>query len=216
MFIAVSQYIAAFVSWIFLKVFTRLEIHGTANLRDLKRPFVVVSNHESHFDPQLVGVALLQYPRLFPARYMAKNELFRIPLLNLLIWMLGAFKAHRKQGIERSLRTPLHILKQRGGVIMFPEGRVINERPKLGEGRRGAAMLALMTDAALLPMSIHTPHDLPPVIPIAWPRPHVVVRIGAPFYLNNVDYPDFSDENTAKATKEIMQRIAELYFQHQY
>lgn len=214
--IAIFQYIAASLSWLFLRLFARLEIHGAHHLRDLRRPFIVAANHESHFDPQLVGVALLQYPRLFPVQYMAKNELFRIPVLNLLIWLLGAFKAHRRQGIERSLKTPHHILKKGGGVIMFPEGKIIQERPKLGDGRRGAAMLALMTDAAILPMSIHTPHDLPPILPISWPRSHVVIRIGEPFYLNNVDYPDFSDENTAKATKAIMQRIADLYFQHQY
>ncbi len=99
---------------------------------------------------------------------------------------------------------------------MFPEGRIIVERPKLGEGRRGAAMLGLMTKAAILPISIHTPHDLPPIIPFSLDRPRVVIRIGKPFYLNNVDFPDLSDTSTYGATKVIMDKIAELYFQHQY
>ncbi len=90
------------------------------------------------------------------------------------------------------------------------------ERPKLGEGRRGAAMLALMTDAAILPMSVHTPHDLPPIVPISLDRPRIVIRIGEPFYLNNVDFPNLSDENTFGATQIIMRKIADLYYQHQY
>jgi len=216
MLIALFQYIAGALSWLFLKVFTRLEIHGAEHLAELKKPFIVVSNHESHLDPQLVGVALLRKPELFPLRYMAKNPLFYIPGLNVLIWLLGAFMAHKKRGIERALRTPLQILKNGGAVIMFPEGRMVIERPKLGEGRRGAAMLALMTDAALLPLSIHTPHDMPPILPLSIRRERIVIRIGEPFYLNNVDYPDLSDENTRKATQVIMQKIADLYFQHRY
>lgn len=212
----VFQYIGALLTVLFLKAFTRLEIHGQENLRELKKPFIAVANHESHLDPQLVGVALLARPGLFPLRYMAKNELFRIPVLNLIMWLMGAFRAHKKRGIEVSLRTPFRILKKKGAVIMFPEGKVVPERPKLGEGRRGAAMLALMTDAALLPVAVHTPHDLPPIIPFAVDRPRVVIRIGEPFYLNNVDYPDLSDENTYRATQQIMERIGDLYHRHEY
>ncbi|QQG49870.1 MAG: 1-acyl-sn-glycerol-3-phosphate acyltransferase [Candidatus Berkelbacteria bacterium] len=216
MIIALFQYIAAGLSWGLLKTFSRLEVIGRENLREASRPLIVVSNHESHIDPQLVGVALLSRPSLFPLRFMAKNKIFYIPGLNLLIWMLGAFMAHRRKGIERSLRTPLHILKHNGSVMMFPEGKVIPERAKLGEGKRGAAMLALMTGSAILPLSINAPHDLPPFIPFALGRPRIIIRIGEPFYLNNIDYPDLSDGNTKKATKAIMEKIAELYFQHQY
>ncbi len=213
---AIFQFLAAAVSLFFLKLFTRLEIEGREHLTDLPRRFIAVANHESHFDPQLVGVALMSRPGLFPLRYMAKNPLFYIPGLNVLIWLLGAFRAHKGKGLEKALQSPLAILEGNGAVIMFPEGRMIIERPKLGEGKRGAAVLALKTGAALLPMSIHTPHDMPPVIPLTLGRPRVVIRIGEPFYLNNVDYPDLSDDNTKKATQEIMRRIADLYFQHKY
>lgn len=210
-----AQYVAAFISWVLLKTFTRFEIIGRENLKEVSRPFIVVSNHESHLDPQLTGVALLYRPSLYPLRFMAKNELFRIPLLNVVIWLLGAFKAHRKQGIGKSLLTPTKILEKGGSVILFPEGKIIPERPKLGEGRRGAAILALTTRAALLPISLHTPHGLTPWRFIAT-RPKIVIRIGTPFYLNNLDYPDFSDENTYRATQEIMQKIADLYYEHDY
>lgn len=216
MVIAFFQYIAASLSWVLLKAFSRFEVIGQENLREVSGPVIVVSNHESHLDPQLVGVALLSRASLFPLRYMAKNQLFYIPGVNLLIWLLGAFMAHRRKGIERSLKTPLHILKNKGSVMMFPEGKVIPERAKLGEGKRGAAMLALMTGSALLPMSINTPHDMLPLIPFAFGRPRIVIRIGEPFYLNNIDYPDLSDENTKKATELIMKKIAALYYQHHY
>ena len=215
MVFTITQYVGAGLSWLLLRIFTRFEIKGLNNLQAISRPFVVAANHESHLDPQLVGVALLHRPSLFPLRYMAKNEMFQVPGLNVLIWILGAFKAHRKTGIGKSLLTPTRILERGGGVIMFPEGRIIKPRPQLGEGRRGAAILALTTKAVLVPIALHTPPGL-----VWWrfltTRPRVIINIGAPFYLNNTDYPDFSDENTYKATKVIMEKIADLYFQYDY
>jgi len=213
--IAVFQYVAAIISWLLLKIFTRLEIDGRDNLKEVARPFIVVANHESHLDPQLIGVALLQRPTLYPLRYMSKNELIHIPVFGQLLWLLGAFRAHKKQGIGKSLFTPTRILEKGGNVIMFPEGRIIYERPKLGEGRRGAAILSLTTRAGILPISLHTPHSLTP-FKFIFTRPRIVIRVGHPFYLNNLEYPDFSDKNTYAATKVIMQKIADLYFQHQY
>lgn len=215
MLIAAAQVIGASFSRLLLKLFTRFEVTGLESLKDINPPFVVVSNHESHLDPQLIGIVLLHRPDLFPFRYMAKNQLFYIPGFNLLIWLLGAFRAHRKKGIGKSLLTPIKILEKKGGVIMFPEGKIIPERPKLAEGRRGAAILALTTRAQLVPISLHTPAGLTP-----WrfltTKPRIIIRVGNPFYLNNLDYPDFSDENTSAATKVIMQKIADLYYQHQY
>ena len=203
------------MSWLLLKIFTNFEIRGLKNLKEITRPFVVVTNHESHLDPQLVGVALFHRPSLFPLRYMAKNELFRVPVLNFLIWILGAFKAHRKTGIGKSLLTPTRILEKGGGVIMFPEGRIIKDRPRIGEGRRGAAILALTTKALLVPMSLHTPPNYT-FFAFLFKRKRIIINIGQPFYLNNLDYPDFSDENTYKATAVIMQKIGDLYRQHDY
>jgi len=215
MVFAVAQYFYGVFSWLLLHIFTDFKIEGLANLDQVKNPFVLVANHESHLDPTLSGVALLSRPSLMPLRFMGKNELFRIPVFNLFFWLLGGFKANRGQGIGKSLLTPVKILEKGGAVMMFPEGKIIHERPQLGEGRRGAAILALTTRAAILPMSIHTPAKFS-LSDFLFKRRPIVIRIGEPFYLNNLDYPDFSDENMAAATRIIMKKIADLYFQHQY
>jgi 1-acyl-sn-glycerol-3-phosphate acyltransferase len=215
MLFAVVQYFSAGVSLILLKIFTNLKIEGLENLKEISKPFIVVANHESHLDPQLTGIALLWRPSLFPLRYMAKNEFFRIPGFNLLIWLLGSFKAQRKQGIGKSLLTPIRILEKGGGVIMFPEGKIIPARGELAVGRRGAAILALTTRAVLVPMSLHSPANFR-LLDFLFKRRSVTIRIGQPFYLNNLDYPDLSDKNTAAATSVVMQKISELYSQHKY
>ncbi len=198
-----------------LKIFTRFEIHGTENLKEVNRPFVLVSNHESYLDPPMIGVMMLHRPNLFPFRFMSKDLLMYIPIFGQVIWLLGAFRARKKKGIGKSLLAPVKILEGGHGIIMFPEAHIVSERPKLGEGRRGAAILALTTRAQLVPVSLHTPSNIG-FFTFLFTRPHIVVRVGEPFYLNNLDYPDFSDENTYGATKVIMQKISDLYFQHNY
>ncbi len=215
MLIAAAQLVAGAFSWVMVRLFCRLEVRGIEHLSEINRPFLVVTNHESHLDPQLIALVLLSRPGLFPLRFMAKNDLFYYPIFGQLIWLLGAFKAHKKQGIGKSLLTPTKILEQKGNVIMFPEGRIIPERPKLGEGRRGAAILALTTRAQLLPMALHTPANLNP-FKFIFTRPKIVVTVGEPFYLNNLDFPDFSDQNTFAATELIMSKISALYYQHRY
>ncbi|MBI4948377.1 1-acyl-sn-glycerol-3-phosphate acyltransferase [Candidatus Berkelbacteria bacterium] len=215
MLVAVFQYFSAVLTFVFLKIFTNLEIYGKNNLRELNSRVLVTSNHESHLDPQLVGVAMINRPSLFPLRFMAKDAFFYIPVFNILIWLLGSFKAHKKKGIGKSLLTPVRILEKNGNVVMFPEGKIIPGRPVLGEGRRGTAILALTTKATILPVSLHTPPKLNP-IKIIFGRPKIVINIGEPYFLNNLDYPDFSDENTIKATKFIMGKIHNLYSQHKY
>lgn len=209
------QFLLGVLLWILLKFFAKYEVHGVENLKEIKGRYIVVANHESNFDPPLAGFALFNKPSLLPFYYMGIDYLFYIPIFNLIIWAYGAFRTHRGKGIERSLRIPKKILERGHGVIMFPEGHLIKERPKLDEGRRGAAILALQTKSVILPMSIHTPANMT-LFKFLFGRPHIVTRIGEPFYLDNTAYPDMSDENTYAATKVIMQKIADLYYQHKY
>lgn len=215
MLIAVFQYFTGIVTIFLLKAFARFDIHGKENISNLSKPFILTPNHESFLDPQLAGLVFMGKPSLFPLRYMAKDLLFLIPGLNILIWALGAFRAHKGKGIGKSLQTPTKILKRGGNVIMFPEGKRIMERPHLGEGRRGAAILALTTNAIIVPMSVHTPHGLTPYTFIL-KKPKISIRIGEPFYLNQSEFPDLGEETTMKATQVIMKKISELYYKHEY
>ena len=215
-FMATLQVLLGIFLWILLRIFTKYEVYGGENLKNFKGPYIVAANHESDFDPPLAGFTIFgANPSMLPLRYMAIDYLFYIPIFGQLIWMFGAFRTHRGKGIDRSLLVPRKILASGGGVIMFPEGHLVKERPKLGEGRRGAAVLALSTKAPIIPMSLHTPAKMT-IFKFLFGRPHIVVRIGEPFYLDNTTYPDLSDENTLAATKVIMEKIGHLYYQHEY
>jgi len=210
------QIIGSFFVWLMLVIFTKIEVEGSENLKEAKKPLIVISNHESHLDPTLMGITLLHRPRLFPIRFMTKNEFFLIPGFNLLIYILGSFKANRGQGLENSLRNPVRILRHRGMVMMFPEGKIIWERGTLGRGKRGTAALAIMTGAGILPLSVHIPEHLSPWKLFFTRRSSksIKINIGQVFYLDKVEYPDISEENVNRATERIMENIRCLYSQY--
>lgn len=49
------QYLGMICIWLILRIFSKLEIIGRENLKDLEKPLIIVSNHESHLDPPLRG-----------------------------------------------------------------------------------------------------------------------------------------------------------------
>jgi len=141
-------------------------------------PVIVVSNHVSDLDPLVVGTALRRR-----VRFMAKEELFRVPVLRAWVRACGAFPVRRGEADRGALRTALGILSDGGILVMFPEGT-------RGEGRAlrppepGAAMLALRTGAAILPVALLGTDDVLPRGGSRLRRGTIRVRIGPALYLD--------------------------------
>src|SRR6516164_5983812 len=111
-------------------------VDGAAN-EPAAGPVVVVSNHLSDLDPLIVGAALKR--RL---RFMAKQELFRVPGVRWWISACGAFPVRRGEPDRQALRTALRLLERGGALVMFPEGTRGTTR-ELRPPEPGAALLAL-------------------------------------------------------------------------
>jgi 1-acyl-sn-glycerol-3-phosphate acyltransferase len=134
----------------------------------------MVANHSSFLDPPLVGGAS---PRQLS--FMAKAELFRVPLFGGLIRRLNARPVRREGADAGALRTALRILQEGGVLLMFPEG-TRGPEGTLREPKPGAAMLAVMSGARVVPVFIRGSGR-------AWPRGRrlprpakIVVTFGAP------------------------------------
>jgi 1-acyl-sn-glycerol-3-phosphate acyltransferase len=121
----------------------RMQVFGVENVPH-DGPLVVACNHVSYVDPVALGVAL-------PRRvwYMAKAELFRIPLLGPTIAALGAYPVDRGKGDVAAIRGSLRILKEGKAVGVFPEGT----RNLHGDApvHTGVALLASLAKAPVLP-----------------------------------------------------------------
>jgi len=123
------------------RVFFRYRVIGAEKI-PRNGGLLVVANHISNLDPPLLGIGV---PR--PVSYMAKKELFAMPILQQLLPHLNAFPVDRQAGGTAALRASLRMLKEGRCVGMFPEGgrNVTGDN----EEKAGAAFLAAAAFNAL-------------------------------------------------------------------
>ncbi|ACX52265.1 1-acyl-sn-glycerol-3-phosphate acyltransferase [Ammonifex degensii KC4] len=152
---------------LYLHIFRSFRVEGLEHF-PREGPVIVAANHQSYLDPVALGCAL---PRR--VYYMAKEELFHIPVLRTLIRWLGAFPVKREEMDRRALRTALNLLARGQVVGIFPEGTRSREG-KLLPLQPGAALLALKSGAPVVPVALTGTRGW-------WGR--VRVKIGRPFYL---------------------------------
>jgi 1-acyl-sn-glycerol-3-phosphate acyltransferase len=134
--------------------------------------FVVVSNHGSNFDPPLLSAAVLR-----PVAYMAKEELFEVPVLKNAIRLYGAYPVKRGAVDRTTIKTALAYLEAGWGAGIFlsgtrtSDGKVANPQP-------GAALIAAKAQVPLLPVCLWGTHQIEQPGK-KWPQSTpVTIRIG--------------------------------------
>src|SRR5207249_3066242 len=111
-------------------------------------PALLAANHQSFFDPAAVGAAA---PR--PLDYMAKAELFRVPLLGGLIRRLNAHPVDRSGSDSTAMRLALRLLEEGRALVVFPEG-TRGEEGRLRPAHAGTGMLAALSGAPVVPVFV--------------------------------------------------------------
>ncbi len=152
----------------------------------------MVANHVSNLDPPALGVAC---PR--PVCFMAKQELFVNPVVSWVFRTMGAFPVKRDSPDLRAFKQALTILKNGLVLGMFPEG-TRSKSENLGPAEQGAAVLALRTQATLIPVGIKGTGGKGPV----------QVRFGPAIAFDDLDPKDRS--NGRILADRIMVHIAQL------
>ena len=102
----------------------------------MQGPLVVVANHGSHLDPPLLGHALGR-----PVSFMAKAELFRIPVLGHVIRSCGAYPVKRGASDREAIRTATARLQEGWAIGVFLDG-TRQENGRVNQPMPGAALLA--------------------------------------------------------------------------
>jgi len=185
-----------------LPFYLRLKVRGRENV-PRKGPLIVASNHISYLDPPVIGAAV---PRIL--HYMAKSELFRIPVFNGLIRFLNAYPVRRGKPDRRALKYTLDLLMMGEAVLTFPEGTRSRDG-RLRPPEPGTGFIALMSRAPVLPVGVvGTDKALPQGCPFLLPR-RVEVRIGKPLTFPDL-YGKPSREGAEEASWRIMEAIARL------
>jgi len=178
----------------------RWEVEGAERM-PASGPVILVSNHLHNADPPLLGASL---PRRI--HFMAKQELFDVPVGGFLVWTFGAFPVRRFEADVQAFRAARRLL-QHGAVIgMFPEGHR-SRQASLIKAHPGTALLALRSGAPVLPVAITgTERIRGPRILLQ--RPRITVTVGEPFVLPAEGH--VTAVEVAAATDEIMRRVAAL------
>lgn len=188
--------------------FARFDIEGVERIPS-EGPGIVVANHRSYFDTAAVGLTVAPSGR--PLRFLGKKEVFDAPVVGALARSMGGIRVERGTGSDEPLKAAARALDAGELVAMMPQGTIPRGRaffePEL-KGRWGAARLARMTGAPIIPIGLWGtervwPRNsrIPNVLNIASP-PLVRTRVGDAFTVAGDDL----DEDT----RRIMDAIVDL------
>lgn len=167
-----------------LRVLRRWEVEGADHLPPTGG-IVVTANHVSYWDPLVIGCAIHR-----KIHFMAKAELFRIPVLKTVVVALGAFPVRREGADREAIRRALDCLAEGRVLGIFPEGT----RSKSGELLKphyGAALVALKGGVPIMPVALSGTRGV---------FGKVRVRIGRPV--------SFSEYVGKKPSKEVLEQVS--------
>ena len=127
----------------------RLRVGGVENI-PTEGPTLFVANHISMWDPPMIGYALVSRRRVY---FMAKSELFRVPVLGWVIRRTGAFPVERGGADRSAIRTAREVLDRGDALLMFPEG-TRNTDGRIQPAWPGAGALGLADHVRVVPVAI--------------------------------------------------------------
>jgi 1-acyl-sn-glycerol-3-phosphate acyltransferase len=137
---------AAWLIRVVMRTLWRTRVTGTENV-PRSGPLIVACNHRSYLDPPGMGCFC---PRRIS--YMAKKELFEIPILGALIRAVGAYPVDRQGSARSAVKRSLEVLREGGTVGIFPEGT--RNLDGSVQPQTGVALLASLAGAAVVPAHI--------------------------------------------------------------
>lgn len=169
--------------------YVRLGIEGVERIPSTG-PAILVGNHRSYFDPVAIALVLARTNRT--VRFLGKKEVFDAPVVGQIASALGGIRVDRGTGSEAPLRAAADALAAGELVALMPQGTIPRGAafydPVL-KGRWGAARLAAMTGAPVIPLGLWGTERVwprsarvPNVLNVVDP-PHVSVVVGSPVAL---------------------------------
>lgn len=135
-----------------LRLLFRVRVHNREK-EPKEGHYLVCANHTGMADPIILAVGL-RYQRV---HFMAKKELFKVPLVSAFFRSAGAFPVDRKGSSVAAIKTAITVLKEGSSVSMFPQGtRCPYVDPRTTEVKSGAGLIAYRSGCDVLPVYIKT------------------------------------------------------------
>ncbi|MBI3946111.1 MAG: 1-acyl-sn-glycerol-3-phosphate acyltransferase [Armatimonadetes bacterium] len=189
--------------WGICRILGRATLHGTENI-PRSGGLIVVSNHLSHLDPPVIA-GVVGCRQVY---FMAKEELFRVPLVGAYLRSVGTFPVKRGAADRAALRRAFDTLAGGRALGMFPEGHR-SEDGRLQPGEEGVGLIALRSRAPILPIGIAGTNTVLPAHSLLLRPGKVSICIGSPFLLDDL-YDRPRRETVSEATRRIMAAIQDI------
>lgn len=180
----------------FFAVFYRVTIIGADNIPQ-NGGAVLCSNHVGELDMFFLGFKIKRW-----VYYMAKEELFKIPLLGGIIRQLGAFPVKRGKGDIESIKTAIKLVRDGHILGIFPEGtRMAKKGAGTVKAKAGAALIAVKAEAPVIPVAIKGSYKL---------FSKVKIIFGKPYRLDTAGETKPSGSDLTDMSQDIMNKIYNL------
>ena len=149
----IYQLVSRLIIFPIYKFIFRGNLIGRENIPQ-QRSFTLVSNHGSLLDPPLLGHAIGRN-----ISFMAKSELFRIPLLGFIIKSCGAYPVKRGIADKNTIKIACEKLSNNNSIGIFIDG-TRQKNGRINKPKQGAALLSFKNQKLLLPVAIINSHRL--------------------------------------------------------
>ena len=146
-------YLGRFLFWVSFGTIWRCKVYGQENIPK-DGGVLIAPNHVSYADPPLIGSSMER-----PLYFMAKQELFEMPVMGFLIRRTHAFPVKRGAGDIGAFKTGLRQLQKGHALLMFPEG-TRSKDGNFGKARSGVGMLSCHAQVPVVPVRIYNARNL--------------------------------------------------------
>ncbi|MDE3045116.1 MAG: (d)CMP kinase [Verrucomicrobiota bacterium] len=180
---------------LYLKLFYRLKIYGLSHFRSGSA--IIAANHASYLDPPVVSISCPE-----EVHFLAKESLFRVPVLGFLIRHLNSHPVSRDVGDATTFRLIINLLQKGKKIILFPEGNRTADG-QLQPIERGLAFLTMKARCRIQPVYISGTFK---VWPPGRPFPKFFGRIACVFG-SPIEWEEFEGLEKREAEKQITERM---------
>ena len=165
--------------------------------------WLMIFNHISGWDPPII--AIVAKPRQI--EYMAKAELFNYPILNFILYKLGAFPVHRDQNDIRAVREAVKRLREERIVGLAPEAHR-SYNGKMLPWHPGVGYFLTRGYAPVLPVVIKGLEGGVKWSDIIPGKRRVKIKVGKPIYPRDL-YPNKDIDSAVKLLRSYMEELYE-------
>ena len=138
----------------FFKLVYRVKIVGREN-EITDKPYIVCANHTS-----LMDVVMLVISFKGQINFMAKQEIFKVPLLRSFVKAMGGFPIDRKGSDVAAIKKTISMLNEGNNIGIFPQGtRCPFKNPRDTEVKDGIGMIASRAGVGFMPVYIKTKRE---------------------------------------------------------